>query len=266
MKIAFQDTHLPLDETVQICDALNELNIDIISFGVIPFTTAVAVNNVWTEPTVMMGSTKLVKLYLAGLLPEYGIIFYDKQKFDQAYYVQFLKSELLNGNAKFVKYGSVKDKLIHRPCFIKPSSDLKYFAGKVLYRMDNTISSELESECMIDCDLTDNASVLINEQLIDNILFEYRTFVVDNKIVDCSQYIKMGKVLPEVVADDVRDEIYQYINKIQRIYAPHDHYVIDVAKLDTGELKIVEYNCINCSGIYANDRALIYKTLMLLNN
>jgi hypothetical protein len=264
MKIAFQYTHLPLNETEQICDALAEIKADVLSFGLIPFTNTVTGVDEWTEPTIMMGSTKLVKLYIAGALPTSCVIFYDKQKFDQAYYVQFLKSELLNGAATFVKYGSIKDKIMQKPCFIKPSSDLKYFAGKVLYRMDNTISSELESECMIDCDLTDDTSVLINEQLIDNILFEYRAFVVDNKIVDCSQYIKLGKVLPEVVADDVRDEIYQYVNKIQQIYTPHDHYVIDVAKLDTGELKIVEYNCINCSGIYANNRALIYKNLISL--
>ena len=262
MRLAFQDTNIEFGELEQINNALSELNADHISFGLIPFTNIVSTGDEWIESTIMMGSTKLAKLCLRGVLPKYGIIFYDERKFDQSYYIRYLKSELLNSDAEFFKYGLIKDVVYTYECFIKPSSDLKYFAGTVLYPCDNTISSELEKVRIIDCDLSDDTWILVNKYVINNIQFEYRAFIINNEIIDCCQYIKNKKVTPRVLADDIRSELYAYIDKIQEIYSPHDHYVIDIAELDDGTFKVIEYNCINCSGVYVNNRALIYKKLM----
>lgn len=261
MKIAFQDSKIEFGELDKITDALKILDIEPISFGMPPFTIDVTGSESWTEPTILMGSTKLAKLYCRDQLPEYGIVFYDPEKFDQAHYIGILKSELLNSEARFYTYGSIKDTCINNPIFIKPSSDLKYFAGMVLEADGNSIDSALQNERMIDVDMSDDTIVLVNPDIIRDVQVEYRAFIVDNQIIDCCQYMKYGKVTPEVLMNDVRAQVYAYIRKIQEIYAPHDHYVIDIAELSDGTYKVVEYNCINCSGIYVNDRVLIYKRL-----
>ena len=265
MKIAFQDTKIEFGELEKIATALDSLGVEPVSFGVIPFSNEITNCDDWTEPTLMMGSTKLAKMYLKNELPKHGVVFYSHPEFDQAYYHTKLGKKLLNHNALFYKYGAVKDRYIENKIFIKPSSDLKYFAGTVLNHRDNTISSELEKNCMIDTDLTDDIQVLINMDIICDILFEYRAFVVDNTIIDCCQYMEYGKVTPEILLNDRRAPLYSFIRKIQERYRPHDHYVIDIAELSDGSYKVIEYNCLNCSGMYANDRAAIYNALIKLD-
>lgn len=52
------------------------------------------------------------------------------------------------------------------------------------------------------------------------------------------------------------------MNDMIKLYQPGRAFVIDVALTDDG-LKIVELNCINCSGFYEAD---IQKIIMSLNN
>ena len=265
MKIAFQDTKIEYGELDKIASALDSIGVEPISFGVIPFTNDITNCENWTEPTIMMGSTKIAKLGINGMLPKYGVIFYNATAFDQAYYHKFLGKKLLNHNALFYRYGKIKDRYIEHTIFIKPSSDLKYFAGAVLGPTNNTISAELEKDRLIDSDLTDDIKVLINMGIIDDICFEYRAFIVDGAIIDCCQYMEYGRVTPEILLNDRRAPLYLFIRKIQERYRPHDHYVIDIAELSDGSYKVIEYNCLNCSGMYANDRAAIYNALIKLD-
>lgn len=261
MKLAFQDTNIEINEIHKHFDACEELGFTPDSFGMIPFTETVT-GCEFNEPTIMFGGTKLVKLYLKNKLPEHGVVFYDSIKFDQSYYHRYLKRHLLNENAMFTTWGIIKHLEVDRPTFVKPSSDLKYFPGHMCIG-SGSIENEITNNCMIDIDLNDDISILSNTDIITGINAEYRVFIVDNRIIDISGYMKNGKINHHIVDTMKYQFIAGYVNAIQQIYKPHDHYVIDIADVN-GKLKVMEYNCINCSGMYKIDQVDLFESLIAL--
>ena len=267
MKIALQDTQIEYREFEESGDALQELGEQVDVFGLRPFTDTFY-HEPFTEPTVLFGSTKLVKMWVKGVLPTNSVVFYDPERFDQAYYHQYLKRYLLNETVSFLPYGKLKNRYLDCSVFIKPSTDLKLFKGTVLFKCDNTIGSELESQLMIDTDLNDDSMLLYTTNIITHtIICEYRAFVVNHEIIDICRYMENGRVAPLVIPIDTYNWIVSFIQHIQKIYEPHAHYVIDVASVrehidSPVELKVVEYNCINCSGNYAIDRKKVFQAIL----
>ena len=260
IKLAFQDVNIEYRELEEIQKALTCINHPIIPFGIIPFTITIT-GEAFNSPTIMFGGTKIIKLHLGGHLPKNSVVFYDALKFDQSYYANILDDSLLNCDAEFISWAKIKNSVFVESIFVKPASDLKYFAGRVLHADKNTVEHKLSDKAMIDCDIDDETIILCNRHIITNIGYEYRVFVVNNKIIDCTQYQINGKVVPASVSNTVRNKIVEFVTKVQLLYRPHDHYVIGVAQLNDGTLKVVEYNCLNCSGVYAADRAAIYYAL-----
>lgn len=264
MDIAFQDTNLDIRELTKSFDALQKIGYQAKTFGVIPFTDTLSIDYDLLVPTIMMGGTKMVKLWIQNKLPTNSVVFYDAEKFDQCYYSTILGDYLLNSTAEYTTWGAIRDTQLTKPLFTKPSSDLKYFAGTVLYpEYDMTVESLLRSQKFVDVDLLDNPdiSILINYNIFTKIVREYRIFVVNNQIIDISQYMADGKVKWSEFSE--RDEIVQFVEKIMGLYSPHDNYVVDVC-LHDGQYKIVEYNCLNCSGMYEIDREKLFLELLKL--
>jgi hypothetical protein len=247
-------------------EAFNKLNYLPNTFGLIPFSNEISFTNEVDNKTILLGSIKLIKLLLTNKFTDKYIIFYDLEKFKQSYYVKYLKEELLNH----------KDKIIRSRTFIKPSSDLKVFAGLLINPIednckflkhylfddgkiiDSILDENYESDLIY---LNDTTEILINEEIIDNIEKEYRCFIVDNKIIDICQYYEKGSLNSKVLEEVEYNEVYDYITFINKLFKPHDHYVIDVCKVN-GVFKVVEYNCINCSGYYDIDLYKLFKTLL----
>ena len=59
----------------------------------------------------------------------------------------------------------------------------------------------------------------------------------------------------------INDDEIDFVNNMISLYQPTKAFVMDIAYTDEG-LKIVELNCINCSGFY---EANIQKIIMELN-
>ena len=116
----------------------------------------------------------------------------------------------------------------------------------------------------VDFDIVDDTTILIGP-VNSKIDIEYRAFVVNRKMVDVCQTHLCGDLRPSEIANSRKDEIQNFINSVQGLYAPHHNYVIDVALIDScGKpcWKVIEYGCINCSGFYAIDRRLVFKAML----
>lgn len=264
MELSFQDSSIELNEVRAHYDSCVSIGYQPSSFGLIPFSDTITVTG-YTKPTIMFGATKLVKLHLRGIQPENSVIFYDAYKFDQKNYSKILGNLLLNHAAVFFRWEFVKDVMVTSPTFIKPSSDLKYFSGRILYPSGKTIEGELHEIGYIDVDITDDTHILYNYTPLQHpIEYEYRAFVINNKVVDVCQYMHNGKVVPAVISEERKARIIHFISHAQALYEPHDHYVVDVAVDTAGNGWIVEYNCINCSGMYAIDRAKVFTEFLKL--
>jgi len=260
MELAIQDTnisHIILNEVIQSCVKLKyQPNL----FGFIE--DDISPTHEITQPTIMLGGTKLLKLHLENKISNFCVLFYDKLKFDQRYYSTFLDEELVNCNAKFTKWNKIKNTIPSKSLFIKPSSDMKIFSGNVLNPNNQTVFELLKDCTTFDSALNDDTNILINYDLV-KIEREFRAFVIYSEVVDISQYMIDSKVIVDKIDSLLYNDLVDYIKFIQTIYEPYHSYVIDVGIVDN-KFKVVEYNCLNISGMYANDRTKIYKRLLEL--
>lgn len=170
-------------------------------------------------------------------------VFYDIQKFDQAYYGN-LNLPLLNNKSDYLPVINNMDTSFNEDKFIKPSRDLKAFEGGIL-KAGETIGSFIKNQ--------QYQSFYKEEKVVvaecKTIYSEYRFFVVDKKIVGMSQY-KLGNKV--VINSFVPEYILNKAKEYCKLYQPHDIFTMDLADTKEG-IVIVEYNCFNASGFYACD-------------
>lgn len=171
-------------------------------------------------------------------------VFYDYKNFDQAYYSE-LDIPLLNKDAEYIPVGENMDLSFDEDKFVKPSRDLKAFDAGIL-KKDKTIGDYVLN--------LPRQRFFLEEKLvvssIKDIVNEYRFFVVDKEVVGGSAYRLNYKAKEDAF---VPDEIKNAAKKYAKLYQPADIFTMDLVKLKNGDIKIVEYNCFNCSGVYLCD-------------
>lgn len=138
--------------------------------------------------------------------------------------------------------------------FIRPSSGLKSFTGKVVTseRWDREIDQFALYEP------PPEALVVVARPI--NLAKEWRLVVVDGKIITASKYRDGGKIerqagAPETVlnfAQDVCDKVK---------YSPDPAWILDVCETATGELYILEVGSFSCAGLYSCDLDLVVKSV-----
>lgn len=181
-------------------------------------------------------------------------IYYDFEKFDQAFYGK-LDLPLLNHNAIYIP---IKDNLktyFDHDKFIKPSRDLKAFDAGILkagQTVEDFILSKKRQNFFME-------ELLVVSDVLD-IASEYRFFIVDDKVVAGSGY-RYNNVVKEDA--NVPDYLYRIANEYKDLYKPADIFTMDLALLKDNSVKIIEYNCFNCSGVYLCD---LVKTFSAINN
>ena len=256
---------------------LQDCQIPWIGFGIIPFTSCFTNLEHCLPQTfdpnlrfIIRGGTKILKLLntvksiheLNGDLNESQIenadhwfevlkagIFYDPVKFDQSYYSS-LTLPLLNNDSRFVKVSEYMDTPMQEDVWVKPSSDGKAFnagiieAGKTLGEFINSQTHQIGY-------LTE--TLLISS--IKKIKAEYRFVVLDGKPIGWSQYRRNDRLVLNV---SISDKIKTAANEFAKLYQPSDVFVMDLCELPNGEVKIIEYNCWNASGMYHIDLPTVY--------
>jgi hypothetical protein len=275
---AIQSSGLRINDDLEqrLMDALKDTCTSHVMFGCIPFTNEITGWEDFPDEDMFVHcSTKVLKILtdytipseeiFVGASPEqaYRIrqnllagVFYDVRKFDQAVYSKdSIREHLLNGDARVVK---IKDWLYEefpREYFVKPTKDLKSFKGGVI-QAGYTLW-QFVNEGMLDASFMPavEAGETMLIAMTKEILREYRFFVVDGEVPACSQYM---------VGDQVKYESYVPLwlkdkaREFAQIYQPSRAFTIDLCVTKDLDVKIVEYNCINCSGLYhANIAELI---------
>lgn len=258
--IAIQDVLVPHVEVVKDLAACAAVGIKPIQFGLIPFSDEVTLNEPDDRPAIPFGSTKLVRLWLDGKLPKGWTIFYDEQAFDQRHWGTIISDLALNSGARPSCYGAMKDRQAPTRSFVKPATDLKQFAG-LLLEEGETLAARLSLQTT-DMHLTDDTPVIVAP--FQEIVTEFRCFVrasdVGNaEIIEIGRYKTLGRSDQSKPNEQEFDKIRAVVSATR--YDPAPFYVVDVAILQDGSAKIVEYNCINCSGRYGIDRGKLFQAL-----
>ena len=236
-------------------------------FGLIPFTTEVTnwENFPEADAYFLHGSTKALRVFTEGKVPATEIfvgateehaekllarvrkgIFYDADRFDMSQYLPEIRRHALNGRGEIMKLHELMDRSFSTPKFVKPGRDLKIFNGAVIEA--NTKFSDYIGTTQHDSYFNESMdeNVIVADPV--NILAEWRFFIVGHHVAAASQYKYFDKVKPSAY---VPHHIKEAAKKMMNNYRPAKCFTMDLALTDTFDLRIVEFNCINCSGVYA---------------
>ena len=190
--------------------------------------------------------------WLVGALPSNWKMFYSVQAFDQAVYGKYYGKHMLNWEAQILDFSEVVDSRWFSDMFIKPTDDLKAFAGLMLPSMQTLGEALAKTNHM---PIPKDQKVLVGPPV--NIGREFRLFIVNNQIADACQYRNRGHSSVKEIEMSLAFEIDAYFKIINELApAPAPVYVIDICETNDG-FKIVEINCFNCSGMYKVDRGLV---------
>lgn len=252
-------------------------HIDFIDYGIIPFTNQItnlnAIYEDWvSNPNnayIIRGGTKILKLFptedirdnlpeLQELFPDGDFesffndlrkgVFYDFEKFDQAYY-QKLNLPLLNKGAIVVNAENARYMQFDEPKFVKPSSDGKAFVGRVMYPGESIQKLILS---MHHHENVWNENILISP--VKNVLKEWRFFVLNGEIITGSQYHENHQLKVKAL-DNSNDDVAAIAcaKDYANLYNPAELFTMDICLEEDNKWSIVEYNCFHCSGLYKSD-------------
>lgn len=254
MKFIIQFNLISEEQLLKIKDVM--VNYDHEYVSVLPFSHEIKADNPLVgKDFIPYGSTLFINL--ASELGWNGCYF-DISKFNYEASVKN-RNDMLNSNVLTIKEALkyLKTQPEDKIWFTRPSNDLKQFTGLVttskscIEYFENALLADSSSIAQ----LKPETAIVLSEP--KNIDAEYRWFVVDRKVVSGSLYRHSGLMFRERVTDlKVIAEAQTFADG----WLPHDNCVMDLA-LVNGEMKVIEFNCLNGSGFYDNDVDAIFKAL-----
>lgn len=210
-----------------------------------------------TDELIPYGSTKLIQLAMKRGWK--GVFFNDN--FNVRTWLAN-HPKMLNKNTRTVQLWEVQNwpypSPLFRPdgmYFIRPVEDLKPFAGTVA-RLEDIINWKI-STVFGNFDVDENISVAISDY--QTILSEQRWFIVDGKIIEGRQYRMNGNLC----ALPVTDTLIRMAQELAAMWLPHQTCVMDTA-WTYDDLSVIEFNCLNCSGMYGHDPYAIVKAIQAM--
>jgi hypothetical protein len=254
MRWVLQDNLYNEDGYVRLIDALDRLEQTYDIVKVVPFVGELIPDVEYDddELVMVMGSYSMMK---AGRRKGWKPTGYDSDQFDHRVWVNYLGTHLLNYNGIVMRFGDVNGKQYDGiSFFIRPIFDFKEFAGEVI--TDAASFTAWQEKAVAYGDTLDGDTLVVVAP-VKRILAEYRLFVVNSEIVTGSQY-KIGQRVKSTPFVD--KEVYDFAYNMIDLFEPDHAYVMDIAQTDKG-FKVIEYNCINCSGFYACDCQKIVNAL-----
>jgi hypothetical protein len=185
-------------------------------------------------------------------------VFFTPEKFKSSLWKEKYGTNLFNYDGYATTLKELKENCPDE-CFIRPNNDLKDFTGSCVARenVDRFFEKVSFGGYIFDTDIE------IFVAPIREIHKEWRCFIVGGKVVTASQY-KFRTML--MLKSDVPKEVIDFANEMAKVWGPEKAYVMDICETMDRELKVLELNCFNASGVYECDIVEIVKAVDLLLN
>lgn len=147
--------------------------------------------------------------------------------------------------------------------FARPCGDTKAFTGQVFMRhsWESYVQQQIDNDNLRYIkDHPESIRVLISP--LKEIISETRCWIIGGKVATMSEYKNGRRVLATNKDHDL--DLKAKVQRLADIYQPAEAFVLDVCQLENSdELKIVEINCMNCSGFYEANMELLLHALEL---
>jgi hypothetical protein len=233
-------------------ETLREQGIPFVDVSVIPFTHdfVTPIDHITDPKLIPYGSTSLIK---TAMLRGWSGTYFDEATFRADVWNQH-RTDMLNQDAVCMTIKEAAEVFATKPeddvYFIRPIMDLKQFSGTVTDCKEIARwMSSVESGNFV---FGEDTIVAISPP--KEIQMEWRHFVVNRRVVTSASYRFKGMLLTR------REEDPAVIAEAQALadkWLPHETCVMDIALTPNG-MKVIEFNCLNGSGIYYHDvRALV---------
>ena len=235
MNYAIQDGLLRGHHETAIIDVLHRMDLPVFMFKHVPFTEdLIFITEKPGDHTFPFCSVRA-----AWFVNNYGWKpgSFHNENHDFQVYSKHWGDNLLNSDSRIQR---LIDPIPEEFFFARPTGDTKLFKGETYGRSmweftrDHGIANGADPDALIQvCSAKE-------------IMQEVRCFVVKGKIITASFY-KIGDTIRYQECND--EDLLAFAQEMVDHFQLADAFVIDVCRTDKG-LKIVETNCINCSGFY----------------
>lgn len=166
---------------------------------------------------------------------------------DFTIYSEYYKDNLLNYDSQIQKLGEPIDWLPNEMKFIRPCKDSKIVTGAVFTKIKwEDMLERIQQNILF---TPDKLNDLIQINQVKKIYKEARIWIVGGQVITSSYYTFGSQVQ---WLENVEPEGLEFAQRMADIYQPADAFVMDICDTPDG-WKIVEINCINCSGFYQGD-------------
>lgn len=240
----------------QLVSTLERMGVPHVDVRVVPFSGEYGELSPEVEDgpraLVAYGSTTLMRIAIKRRWRP-GV-FFDEENFSAPAWFEHWGEHVLNYGAEVVPFKDVSVPPGEYR-FIRPADDLKAFSGHVIY--SDSFAEWKERVLGVESPTLppDHPCVVAP---VREIAREYRFFVVDGRVVTGSIY-KLGENV--VYRADVEDYVTEYAQARVDEWKPADGFVIDVAAMRDGSLRVIEVNCLNSAGFYACDASKIVQAV-----
>lgn len=231
-------------------------HLPVVYVGAIPFSEEITSNEL-IEGTdyIPYGSTLLSRV---AAKRGWEGLHYDLDKLNYENFV-VNRNDMLNWNVITAK--NAYDFLMHsakddEEWFTRPSLDNKQYSGCVMGTVElrEWLLSMMESGPGSYYMSPDAKIVLDSPQEISA---EWRWFIVGGKVITGSMYRAHNQMN---VKRELDASVIEEAQRMADVWLPCDCVVMDTCLVD-GEMKVIEFNCINSSGFYDNDIKSVFDAL-----
>jgi hypothetical protein len=192
------------------------------------------------------GSSELIKQLHAdrALRAE---IYFDPATLDHGVWLAQRGAQMLNADGEELTLASLAGHIEDGGCFIRPVKDIKAFSGAVV--TSDSFAAWRASQQARNSSLHDEMKVWVAP--LKAIDAEYRLVVLDGQIRAGTRY-RLGNETSS--SPDVPEPVRVAASKLATGWQSARLNTMDVAQLADGTFRIVEFNCIHTSGLYAVHR------------
>lgn len=208
------------------------------------------------QPTIFYGSCFFIRNVTRSQKWKPGAYF-DEEKFRFSQYLAHYGTYVLNHDAYFTTLEelSTKDLTGEEQLFIRSDSDLKELPGYLWQTQELNLFIE-KLKLSGKNDALKIPIVVTSKKCLE---YEWRLFIIDNKVSTGSQYSFYGDL---DLSPIVPNEVVAFAEELISIWLPSRAFVMDIVSVKS-KLFVMELNGINTSGFY---RADVKKIVMDIAN
>lgn len=220
-------------------------------FSVVPGQPLPAFPVSSNAPHFVYGSTGLVRR-LQELDGWRDALFLDERSLDQREWLLRRPNDMLNGESQVLPLQALTQDCPTTPFFVRPVELQKAFVGQVV--LNGNLEPLFESRTHGVAHRREQPlDMLVSVSPVQNIRAEFRCLLYRGALVTASQYRENGT---HAIRAGLPASVASGVQALAEGWLPSELTVMDVALLADDTLRIVEFNSVHSSGLYAMPLAL----------